>query len=388
MTVLWVTYGLPYPPDSGGRMRDFYLVREVSRQARVLLFSLVPPGGVTEPGELRDFCARIDTWQMPAGCPPLHLLRRMPAGAWRNFFPEAAARIRTIAIEEHPDVIQIEHSLLAGYFEAVPPELQRRTVLSLHNVGFEQYRRMSGLGCGIGKRAGYLIKSLVMRRTESHYIPRFDCCLAASDRDQDLLEHAVPGVHPIVIENGVDCTALRLLPRAGAALLFAGAMDYPPNSDAAVFFCRAILPLVRASLPDVKLLIVGHAPPHQVMALGRGPGVTVTGRVDDVRPYYAQAAVSIVPLRAGSGTRLKILESMALGRPVVSTSIGCEGLDVEDGRHLLIANTPQRFAECVTRLLIDPALRERIAAEARRLVEQRYDWRAIGQRLVSTYSSI
>ncbi|MEN6534694.1 MAG: glycosyltransferase family 4 protein [Bryobacteraceae bacterium] len=388
MTVLWVTFGLPYPPDSGVRMRDFYLIREVSRQARVLLFSLVPPGGVTEPGELRDFCARIDTWQMPAVCPPLHLLLRMPAGAWRNFFPEAAARIRAIALEEHPDVIQIEHSLLAGYLDAVPSELQCRTVLSLHNIGFEQYRRMAGIRCGIGKRAGYLIKSWIMRRTESHYIPRFKCCLAASDRDRDLVERAVPGVRPVVIENGVDCMAQKPLPRAGAVLLFAGVMNYPPNSDAAVFFCRSILPLVRASVPEVKLLIVGHAPPPQVMALGREPGVTVTGRVDDVRPYYAQASVSIVPLRAGSGTRLKILESMALGRPVVSTSIGCEGLDVEDGRPLLIADDPQQFVECVTRLLLDPALCDRIATEARGLVEQRYDWHAIGQRLVSTYSSI
>jgi glycosyltransferase involved in cell wall biosynthesis len=114
----------------------------------------------------------------------------------------------------------------------------------------------------------------------------------------------------------------------------------------------------------------------------------VAGYVEDLIPWYSQAAVTVVPLRAGGGTRLKILESMALGRPVVSTTIGCEGLEVEHNRHILIADTPERFAGCVTRLLLDPALRDRIAAEARRLVEERYNWPAIGKRLLDVYNGL
>jgi glycosyltransferase involved in cell wall biosynthesis len=227
-----------------------------------------------------------------------------------------------------------------------------------------------------------------MRRTETRYIPRFDCCLTVSRAQSALVTRLLPSVRPAVVENGVDCAALRPLPHGGAALLFAGVMDYPPNADAAVFFCRSIMPLVRPLIPDAKLLIVGHSPPSQVRRLAGEPGVTVAGYVEDLIPWYSQAAVTVVPLRAGGGTRLKILESMALGRPVVSTTIGCEGLEVEHNRHILIADTPERFAGCVTRLLLDPALRDRIAAEARRLVEERYNWPAIGKRLLDVYNGL
>jgi polysaccharide biosynthesis protein PslH len=391
MTVLWVTFGLPYPPDSGVRLRDFHLIREVSKSARVLLFSLVPPGGTNDPGELTELCDRVETWAMPRGLPPLHLLLRMPAGAWRNFFPGAAERIREVVLSERPDVVQIEHSLLAGYLDAVPAKTGCRSVLSLHNVAFEQYRRLATLPCTTLARIGYWLKSWIMRRTEAHYLPRFDLCLTVSPVEGDLLR-CLPASRSFVIENGVDCQTLRPQPATGSTILFAGVMDYPPNADAAIYFCLSVLPLIRRQVADVRVIIAGHAPPPQVKALGEdGPGqaesIRVTGRADDIRPFYAQASVTVAPLRAGGGTRLKILESMALGRPVVSTSIGCEGLDVRHNVHLLIADDAQSFAACVARLLQDSALRERIATEARNLVVQKYDWPAIGNRLIAAYST-
>lgn len=387
MTILWVTFGMPWPPDSGARMRDYHLIREVSRHARILLFCLVPPGGATEPGKLNGLCAGVETWEMPARFPPLYLLATMPAGAWRNYFPAAAAKIRAIAVAERPDVIQIEHSLLAAYIDAVPNGFVGRSLISLHNVAFEQYRRMAALDCGIVNRAAYLLKAWMMRRAEKYYIPRFSSCLTVSGADRDLIRRIVPSSDPAVIANGVDCGANQPPNADGAVLLFAGVMGYPPNADGAVFFCRSILPRIRAHVPDVKLLIVGHSPPAMVTALSREQGVTVTGWVEDMQPFYEQASVSIVPLRAGGGTRLKILEAMALGRPVVSTSIGCEGLDVQHNLHLMIANDAEQFADYVTSLLLDAGLRERLATEARRLVEQRYDWSAIGRQLLSNYSA-
>jgi glycosyltransferase involved in cell wall biosynthesis len=388
MTVLWVTFGLPYPPDSGVRLRDFHLIREASRSARILLFSLIPPGSADDAGELREFCDSVETWAMPSGLPPLRSLLRIPAGAWRNLFPAAAERIRAIALAERPDVVQIEHSLLAGYLDALPREIGCRSVLSLHNVAFEQYRRMAGLRGGVTDRIGYWLKSWIMRRTEMHYIPRFDLCLTVSSAESDLLARCLPGSRSVVIENGVDCTGLQPIPaESGSNVLFAGVMDYPPNADGAIFFCRSVLPLIRSFVPDVQVTIAGHSPPSPVKALADDEATRVTGRVDDIRPYYGRASVTIAPLRAGGGTRLKILESMALGRPVVSTSIGCEGLEVRNDVHLLIADGAEHFAECVTRLLQDPALRERIAQEARHRVVQRYDWKAIGNRLVAAWSN-
>lgn len=386
MTILWVTFGIPWPPDSGVRMRDYHLIREVSRHARIFLFCLVPPGGANETGELNGLCASVETWQMSARFPPLCLLATMPVGAWRNYIPAAAAKIHAIAMAERPDVIQIEHSLLAAYIDAVPKGFTGRSLISLHNVACEQYRRMAALDCGILNRATYVLKSWLMRRAEQYYLPRFNGCLTVSRADRDLIRQIAPASNPVVIANGVECAASPLRKPAGAVLLFAGVMDYPPNADGAVFFCRSMLPRIREQVPDVKLLIVGHSPPSMVTALAKEQGVTVTGRVEDMQPFYEQASVSVVPLRAGGGTRLKILEAMALGRPVVSTMIGCEGLDVQHDVHLMIANDAEQFAGCVTRLLLDASLRERIATEARRLVEKRYKWSAIGRQLTSVYS--
>jgi glycosyltransferase involved in cell wall biosynthesis len=388
MKVLWVTFGLPFPADAGVRQRDYYLIREVSHSAQVILFCLVKDGSATDPGALRDLCERVEIWPMPRSLPPPLLLRRLPAGAWRNFYPQAAARIGEMARTERPGIVQIEHSLLAAYRDAVPAALQCRTVLSLHNVASEQYRRFARLEGGLPQRFAYRLKSWLMRRTETRYLPRFDCCLTVSRAESAFVTQLLPAIRPVVIENGVDCAALRPLPDGGATLLFPGVMDYRPNADAAIFFCREILPLVRSRIPDVKLVIAGHAPPPRVRQLAAGLGVEVAGYVKDMVPYYSRAAVTVVPLRAGGGTRLKILESMALGRPVVSTTVGCEGLDVGPGRHILIADAPEEFAHCVTRLLLDPVLRERIAGEARRLVEERYDWRAMGERLVGVYKGL
>ena len=164
-------------------------------------------------------------------------------------------------------------------------------------------------------------------------------------------------------------------------------MSYGPNVDGAIFFCEEIFPLVKRQVPNIKLLIVGRDPIKAVCNLASSD-VTVTGRVESVIPYYQQSFISVVPLRAASGTRLKILESMALGRPVISTTIGCEGLNVTQGENILIANTPADFAVQTVRLLNDIELRQRLVIGGRRLVETTYDWEIIGQQLLQTYNQL
>jgi glycosyltransferase involved in cell wall biosynthesis len=162
-------------------------------------------------------------------------------------------------------------------------------------------------------------------------------------------------------------------------------MGYAPCVDAIIYFCRQILPRVESVLGTVEVWIVGASPSPEVLALAN-KSVHVTGQVKDVVPYYERSAISIVPLRAGGGTRLKILEAMALGRPVVSTSIGCEGLDVIDGEQLLIADTPEKFSEGIIRLLTDKNLYQKMTADARQFVETRYDWNLIVRKLLDVYS--
>jgi glycosyltransferase involved in cell wall biosynthesis len=154
-------------------------------------------------------------------------------------------------------------------------------------------------------------------------------------------------------------------------------MDWLPNVDAVMFFCREILPLIRQSEPNITFSIVGRSPTAAVQRLAKEPGIEVTGRVDDVRPYLAASTVNVVPLRIGGGTRLKIFEAMAAGRAVVSTTVGAEGLPTENGRHLLLADDPVTFARSVVTLLRDAEARQAMEFEGRRLVTERYDWSAV-----------
>jgi glycosyltransferase involved in cell wall biosynthesis len=164
-------------------------------------------------------------------------------------------------------------------------------------------------------------------------------------------------------------------------------MGYEPNDDAVLYFCRDILPIIRRTVPGVELWIVGRDPTPAVRALASDT-VHVSGRVDDVVPYYERSAVAIVPLRAGGGTRLKILEAMALGRPVVTTTIGCEGLDVRDNEHVLIADTAESFAARTVQLINSPELWQAIAARARELVVNQYDWDAIAGQMLRLYEEL
>ena len=191
-----------------------------------------------------------------------------------------------------------------------------------------------------------------------------------------------------VVPNGVDTQAYQPLPTNGSssALLFIGTMGYAPCADAAQFMAVEILPRIRRAVPDAQLWLVGADPPPAIARL-QSEAVHVTGMVSDVVPYYRRCAAAVVPLRAGGGTRLKILEAMALNRPVVSTTIGSEGLDVVDGEHILNADGADAFAQQVVRALHDRSLAERLARNARELVVAHYDWDTIAARQLQTYET-
>jgi glycosyltransferase involved in cell wall biosynthesis len=253
-------------------------------------------------------------------------------------------------------------------------------VLFTHNVETEIWRRHAETATSWLRTRLYRQQWKRMLRFESRTLARFDRVLAVSDVDRDTFQRLYPGkltAPAIVIPTGVDTTFFAPQERASTSrrLVFTGSMDWLPNVDGVLYFCREILPLVRNAIPDVTFTIVGRAPTHTVRKLAEEPGVEVTGRVEDVRPYLADAVAYVVPLRIGGGTRLKIFEAMAAGRAVVSTNVGAEGLPTVHGRHLLLADTPEEFSQAVITLLRNAALREAIEREARALVTTHYDWR-------------
>ncbi len=397
MNILWVTYGLPYPPISGARLRDLNLIRQLAKRHAIHLFSLLEDASETDSvGELERFCASVETF--PLGHQPLsaridqfaqHVRARRPLATFPFMNHALRARLREVAAALPADAIQIEHSFLAPYVDALPPSFRGLKMLSLHNLGELQYQRLAQLSRGLRARLDFSLKAHLMRRWEAEWAARFDCVIAVSDVDAQRLVSIDPALPVAVIENGVDTRQCPLLPDAAEhRLLFVGTMGYAPNVDAMLWFCDRVLPRIQDVLPRVQLSIVGRAPAPAIRKLASRKNVSVTGQVADTTPHYRDASVVVVPLRAGGGTRLKILEAMAFGRPVVSTTLGCEGLAAQDGEHILIADSPAALADAVIRLLNDRARRERLAHNARRLAEERYDWSMIGGKLLALYDRL
>jgi glycosyltransferase involved in cell wall biosynthesis len=236
------------------------------------------------------------------------------------------------------------------------------------------------------RRALFTTQYRRMLRFEGNALRRFDGVLAVSEADRETFARLYPGVDletMSVVRTGVDTEFFSPAPSPAASteLVFTGSMDWLPNEDGVVWFCRDVLPEIQRAVPGVTLTIVGRTPSPAVMRLADIAGIRVTGRVDDVRPYMSEAAVFVVPLRVGGGTRLKIFEAMAMAKAVVSTTIGAEGLPVTHDRDILLADDPGSFARAVTRLLRSVDERRQLERAARALVAQHYDWSAVSRDL-------
>lgn len=397
MRILIIADRIPYPIVSGDRVRTYNLFRRIARQHQVWLAGLVDTtDGAEGVSHMQEFCYRVEAANLRRRHPLAHLpgllryaLAGKPLELKFQHSEELVHQIRHLVSTVDFDVVQIETSHMALYLETIPPDAHCKRILMFHNLAFNQYDHIFHFEWRLGRKMRAWLHSLMMRQWEPRYAGRFDRCTAVSEEDRRLLLAANPRLQVDVIPNGVDTRIYQPLPQEGTSptLLFVGKMSYSACSDAVLYFHREMLPRIRRMVGDVQMWIVGTDPPLEVMRLD-GDGVHVTGRVDDVVPYYRRSSVCVVPLRVGGGTRLKILEAMALGRPVVSTSVGAEGLDVVDGEHILIADSPEQFAEKTGRLLEDRTLYDRITANARQLVVARYDWDVIASQLMQVYAEV
>lgn len=397
MRILIITGTVPYPPISGGLLRTYNLLRRIAREHEVWLATFAgTPDEVEGVSHIQKFCQGVETansQHLGALARPIdffrYLLTGKPPDLRLYYSEELICKVQHLVSKVDFHIVEIVDSYMAMYLEALPREMRGKTVLTFLDIVFGKYDRIYRLEPKLARKLRLWLHSRMMRWWEPRYAERFDRCVTMSEADRRLLLAANPRLQVDVVPNGVDAQMYQPLPYedTAPALVFVGNMDYRPNIDAVVYFCQEVLPRVRRVVPNIEVWIVGINPRPEVKQLD-GDGVHVTGRVDDVRPYYRRSTVCVVPLRAGGGTRLKIVEAMALGRPVVSTSIGCEGLDVVDGEHLFIADSPEEFAEKTVRLLTDEGLRKRITTKARRLVLNRYDWDVIAKGLMQIYAEM
>ncbi|MFC1511875.1 glycosyltransferase [Candidatus Latescibacterota bacterium] len=326
---------------TGSRQRYYALIKHLSRYHHIYLLSIIrSPRERDYIPAIEKYCHGIDTVilekriRFRALCSVLSAVAHgLPLYNSLMTSPELKKKICYLCQTWGIDVVHIEHIYMAHYIHALPPGMSFRKVLTYNDIVSIQNRRIFRIERNILHKFGYLLNSVMMRSYEVKIGLQFDICLTVSQQDKAFLEKKNPHFSLSYLPNGTDTNIYTPLPLDATAkdIIFVGTFRYAPNVDAVLYFYHHIFLKIVNVLSDTEFWIVGPDPPPPVAKLARNPQVRVTGYVNDLGPYYRKAGVAVAPLRAGGGTRLKILEAMALGRPVVSTSIGCEGLDVVDG---------------------------------------------------------
>ena len=400
MKILFLAPQLPYPPYQGTALRNWGLVSGLARNHAVSLLSFVAPGQDPQPeSPLAAACEAVETVPQPARSLPQRLrdlvLTGQPDMALRLESPVFRQRLADWLVRESFDVVHIEGIELAPYLDVLEAARPRPLILfDDHNCEYLLQKRAFLTDLRRPLRwhgAAYsFFQWRRLRRFEAQVCRRADRVVAVSEADAAALRELVPGLDPLIVPNGIDVTAyapdLAPAPEMGdAALVFTGKMDFRPNVDAMLWFARRVLPLVREEVPQAHLWVVGQRPHRRLDPLRDDPAVTLTGWVEAVQPYISGATVYVAPLRMGGGTRLKLLEAMALERAVVATRLGAEGYPVTSGRELILADTPETFATAVVDLLRDPGRRAALGRSARHFVRQGYDWQVLIPWLVSAY---
>jgi glycosyltransferase involved in cell wall biosynthesis len=380
--VLLLTQVLPYPPDSGPKVKTWNVLKYLAERYEVTLASFVRCDQSADVARLQRYCRAVHTVPMERGAvwDGLAMMRSMLTGQpWMMVRDDRAAMRRLVdrlAAEGSFDVVHADQLNMAQYAVRVPRAFK---VLDAHNALWLLYKRLAAtMRPGLKK---WLLERdwRLLRRYEGKMVQVFDAVMAVNPTDRDALLEAAP-VHRevIVIPIGVDTEDVTPIPRQSGAnhILYVGTMYWPPNIDGVLWFARHVFPLIRQQRPDVQLDIVGARPPREVVTLGRDDvGINVTGYVEDLTPHLQRCALMVVPLRAGGGMRVKILNGLAQGLPIVSTTLGCEGIAVTPGRDILVADEPDEFATAVLRVLNEADLAKQLSLNGRRLVESQYDYR-------------
>jgi len=399
MNILFLSTRSPYPLISGHSLRTYDILKGAAQKHNVTLVTFVqlPEHELKEENlnHLRGFCKAVYPFRIPVDLSRvkfatklfMNLFSPKPFVVQKYDVPDVRKKIREILKGEKIDLVHVDMLPLSVYineFEKLP------IILVNHNVESIRLYRWFQTESNPVKKVYLGMQYPKLKAFEKSAMEKFDCCVVVSEKDKYLLREMGVKNNLAVVPNGTDTTFFKPMGRnkIDNSVLWLGHMDVHTNRDAVLYFWREIFPFLQKQYPQVRMTFVGTAPPKEIADAAKKNGnIKVTGFVDDVRPYMDEAAVMIVPLRIGSGTRLKILDAMAMGKAIVSTSVGCEGLDVSDGKNILIADTPEEFATKTIDLLRDPEMRKGIENRSRELAVT-YDWGLVKEKQESAYQSI
>lgn len=392
--VLMLTPYLPYPPVSGGRMRTYSLVKRLSKDHDITLVCFGRPEEREfdlEP--FREYCELIviDRATSPgvAKAALMTLTSIKPITMRLYTSTEFKATISSLLNKQSFDVIHIESFYM---LQNIPSDNTLPILLSEPAIEYMAWQRHAKVAEPFYQRPGIALEALKMRVYEPRTWKQVDVVGVMSDYDAEIIRKVTPQTKTALAPNGVDVEYFQPsnTPRDSATAMFMGDYKYFPNTDAAMYFIKEIMPLIRNKRPDFRLTLIGKDPTPELVAISNDPnsGVTATGLVDDTRPYLTQSTLFVCPLRSGSGTRFKLLEALACGLPVISTSIGSEGLVSENSDHMILADTPQAFADAVLKILSEPETAEEIGQEGRKWVVENHAWEYSAGQIANVYQEL
>lgn len=399
MRILLLTPQRPYPPHQGTTLRNFNLIKEMAKRHQVCVLTFLETDqDPADPGPLPDLCEWVETIPVPQRSLGLRLRQmlttRRPDMSWRLWSSTFSHRLSQRLKEQPFDVVEIEGFEMTPYLAVIEAVSSKPLITyDAHNAEWILQKRACLTDLKNPARWPAAVYSWVqwrrLRTYETQILRRAAHTIAMSAQEKVALRDLVFDAPLTVIPNGVDLDIYRHFKGTPLYydLLFTGKMDFRPNVDAALWFGEQVLPLIRAHRPGTTFAIVGQRPHARLEGLRSKPGVTITGYVADVRPYIAGATVYVAPLRVGGGTRLKLLEAMAMGKAIVSTTVGAEGFPVGNGQELVLADDPAEFAQATLDLLENPIRRSELGLTGQAFAHANYGWDTLVPQLERVYEA-
>lgn len=402
MKVLFLSQIVPYPPHGGVLQRGYNIIREVAKNHDIHLLAFVHPEILTSPTlldesrlELEKFCKTIDYFSL---WPKKSLVHKFVAlalgGVYPGPFSELAHRsagfrdrMRELLVEQEVDLVHYDTIGLARYKKYAP---DTPSVITHHNIESNLMARRSEVERSAPGRWYVARQARLLRESEATESARFDCNVMMSATDEADLKEMAPGVRTAIVPNGVDTEYFQPgQVEVEPAIIYTGGMNMFANEDAVLYMLKEMWTRIKQAIPNVRFYVIGQDPTREILDFAKNDdAVTVTGFVNDIRPYVARSAVYVVPIRVGGGTRLKVLDALAQGKAIVSTSVGCEGINVTDGKNIRIEDNPVEFAKRTIELLKDPDKRRDLGQKARQLAVEEYSWEKIGKVLDGVYQDV
>lgn len=399
MNILFLSTENPYPPDHGHHLRTYSVLKHLAEQHKIFFLGFWQSAEeLKHQAHLEALCARVDLLPIPGRAQRVNyglglfanLFSAQPFTVQRYFRREAVQRIRQIMQENRIDLVHFDLLHLAPYLECIG---DTPSVLVNHNVESLRLERLAQVQKNVAARTYLNLQQRKMRRLEQVVCRRFTQLITVSETDAEILRDTCKLDKNIEeIPNGVDAEFFDVSDDQPEpdSLVWTGGMGSPYNRDAVDYFLEEIFPKIYVQRPQIKVTIVGDSPSPTLQQYQRRypQNIFIAGYVDDVRPYMQRASIFIAPMRCGSGTKIKVINAMAMGKAIVSSSVGAEGIKVESGKDLIISDAPQEFAEHVLQLLKNPARLRQMGANARRIVERLYDWRVIYKKMDALYEKV